>query len=82
MPLHRQNKMIGSCAFDCLNNAVVRAASDRAQAIADDFRRLMMAGVDRNQLVSASAPAATIPASLDRASISTVCATGTVRPAS
>jgi hypothetical protein len=45
VPLHGQDEMIGRSAFQGFDDAVVGAAGDGAQTIADDVGGLMVGGV-------------------------------------
>ena len=46
MPLHGEDKVVGVGAFHSLFHLIFRAPGNQSQPIADDFRGLMMTGVD------------------------------------
>ena len=48
MPLHGQHEMIGRSSLDCFNDSILRTACHDPQPVSYDFRRLVMAGVDRD----------------------------------
>src|SRR5581483_2396547 len=45
VPLNGENEVIRVGTFDCFDNCIDRAAGDHSQTLADQFSRLMMAGV-------------------------------------
>ena len=46
--VHGKDEVVGRCAFERFDDSVLRRPRDHSQPIADNIRRLVMTGIDRD----------------------------------